>query len=88
MSKLKLEIITFLLTEIKLKLLPIVTMTLVNVTYFLTSCVGPKKQEVFQKINCNRAKLLNFVNPIPGNLPKNGHEFSNKEVQKIEVIKK
>ena len=49
MSKLKLEIITVLSTEIKLKLLPIVAMTLENVTSSLTSCLGPKKQKTSKK---------------------------------------
>ena len=49
MSKLKLEIITVLSTEIKLKLLPIVTMTLENVTSSLTSFLGPKKQKTSKK---------------------------------------
>ena len=50
-------------------------------TSCLTSCLGPKKQDFWSKINDNQMQLPNFVNPSADSLSKIRHDFSNKEVK-------
>ena len=52
-------------------------------TFRLASCLGPKKQGFWPKINCIQIKLSNFVSPSSDRLSKIGHDFGNKVVQKL-----
>ena len=52
-------------------------------TFWLASCLGPKKQGFWPKINCNQMKLPNFVSPSSDRLSKIGHDIGNNVVQKL-----
>ena len=57
-------------------------------TVRLTTCLGPKKQGFWPKINCIQMKLPNVLNSSADSLSKIGHDFSNKGVQKLKLSKK
>ena len=54
----------------------------VNIYFLPNKMSGSKKQDFWPKINCNRMKLPNFVNPSAVSSSKIGHDFCIKEVQK------
>ena len=49
--------------------------------------VGPKKQGIWPKINCNQIKLPKFVNPATDSSSKIGHDFSNTVDQNLKLSK-
>ena len=63
---------------------------LFNSEYFafrLTSCMGPKKQGFWPRINCSQMKLPNFGSPSGDKSSKIGLHFSNKVVLKLKSAK-
>ena len=49
--------------------------------------LGPKKQDLWPKINSSQMKLPNFQNPPADSSTKIGHDFINKDVQEWKLSK-
>ena len=52
-----------------------------------TSCMCPKKQGFWPRINCSQMKLTNFGSPSSDSSSKIGRHFSNKVVLKLKAAK-